>query len=346
MLLASCYAYDAGQGRWSGGAFLDADPVNTVGSVFASMDSLIASNPALVNETLGGGQRQRQRLLGEEHPAHRHLALQLQPLPQRPTNASQQQLTLNILAPSAGAAEFMRAALLDDTSRAIVQSAVAGATGALNLTAAVASVRLITLTYRRSYWALLWAWFAQNIRAVLACACTLMALTLLLSYFNAWKAARALAAGRQRAAGAAAKLKALHSWHLRTSARAVQAGEAVRWERVRQALLRELRRRLLQRAAAGEVAGGQRAARVVARVAAAWWEGGTAASARPPALRGKARALAGGYKAKSLAGIGRVKDVLQRHRLGGGGDAVLEVGGQRRGPAEEGREQPPHSVTV
>jgi len=210
---------------------------------------------------------------------------------------------------------------------------MANATGVTGLTATISSdsVHLITLTYTRALWLLVWEWFARNILNVLASACALIAVALALAGFSRIKAAREKAAREGREAALAAKLQALQegvrAGMERGSATQAAAWEAGRWGRVRGAVLTTLKQVIFQRAA-GAVAAQQHAAAEAAAAAAAAARLFSGAGAKKPFASSTSMAL----KLKSMAAIGKGRAVLQQQQQrgegaegGGGEDAVVHV---------------------
>ncbi len=287
---------------------------------------------------------------GAHHPPppRRRLSLQLKPLPYRPTNASQQQFSFNILTVSRGSADAMLATLKSADGRAAVASSVAADLASATNNATQFSVEvpdsasLVTLTYMRSLWSLLWEWFARNIFNVLAGGCALIAVSLLLACYGRCKRAREAAAAARKEAALAARLAALHEGARAGSARAGAAWEAGRWARVRRGLLAYLKHAVFQRVA-GVVVGGEQQRRAAAGAAAAVAAAAAAAAAVRAGGGGGGRRGGAGIaavasvaaratqllKARSLAAIGKGKAVLMQGgqlRLGGE-EAVVAVGG-------------------
>jgi hypothetical protein len=346
VFIASCYFWDAAARAGVMVAFTDIDAVNTVGNTYDSVDSLVASSGIAVDDAGNVTATEaavvgRQRALAlaaaapaqvsAPHPARRRLELVLQSLPPSPANTTQQMFTFNILGPTQCAVGTMARALLAGGGAAVVAASaaaqLANVTG-LDLTAAIApsSVTLISLTFSRSLWTLLWAWFARNIATVLAGAGSLAALALVLACCARLRGA----ARRRRREKADERLQArLRELQEAARARSMQAAAALagRWARVRRALLARLKAARFQRAAVMVAAEPRRRA---------------AADGAAATLRRSAAGALLTLKAKLEAGLSRGREVLHMQPVGAGGgerrgegvapgDAVLQVLGPRRG---------------
>lgn len=230
VLLAACSALSPTTGLPFTVLYTDSSPENTAGNAYASMAALMASKQVQVNETVaaGAGAGGSAGSGGRRAAGHsaRRLALQLQPLPPRAFNATQQQYTFNVLTATSATAEAMQLALIGpDTLPAVLDSVVtslANATGGGAYTAAVPadSVHLISMTYQSAFWMLLWDLFLRNIQRVVGGACAVVLVVLVLACFNTAKRAYALGARANREAALKRALEELQEANRASSRRA------------------------------------------------------------------------------------------------------------------------------
>ncbi len=251
-------------------AFNDSSPVNTAGNSAESIDALIdnlSSGGAAFNTSTTA--RRRRALLAaaggaRARAAGRQLELELQPGNPTAVPVNATALTFNIIATSPASAAGMAAALRDsaaggggDALAASIAKDASNATG-VPLGAAVdgASVKLITLTYKRSRWGLFLEWLRAKITLIIGCAAAVAVVFGCAVSLQRWRAAR----NRLRKAVARARAERAEAARTQRSKKGtLKKVDRARWRRVRIALLRYLRAAATSKAALGALALTERA---------------------------------------------------------------------------------------
>jgi len=188
-----------------------------------------------------------ERRLTAATAAARALALELQPgkaVQPPPGGAGKVQfLTFNLIAGTSGVATAMKGKLAKGSASVLaINSALAlsvgNATGmALSASVDSDSVKLITLTFTRSFWGIFLQWLWDNIMNVLAGSCSLICFTLLMACFNRIKRYRQQRHAEAKETRLQGILKGIQRQHRKS----------FRGMRLRRALLAYLRKAIRER---------------------------------------------------------------------------------------------------
>jgi hypothetical protein len=323
----------------------DSSPVNTAGNTAASIDDLIESltSSGAVFRVNTSNTRRRAMAFGGGGARRRRLELTLQPL--KPTWAAganatyATSLAFNIIAINPAAALTMSDLLKGSTSGGELardMSQVATNASGVQLDAEVdtSSVKLVTLTYKKSRWALFLEWLKAQILRIIACGVALIVCFCILVQVQRRKKARE----RQRKGAARAKAERLEVERAQKALKKTAAKvDRARWRRVRISLLHYLRASALSKAALGanelvERARERAVVRTMARVA----KGAETSGLRPlPHPRGEGdpgapHARSPRTRAHAHAGAGTA--VTTGDGGGGSGGGGVPHGGKGRRP--------------
>lgn len=250
--------------------FNDSSPCNTAGNSADSIDALIdnlSSGGAAFNTS---SNRRRRALLAaaggaRARAAGRRLELELQPGNPAAVPVNATALTFNIIATSPASAAGMVAALRDsaagggggDALAASIAKDASDATGVpLGASVDGASVKSITLTYKRSRWGLFLEWLRAKITLIIGCAAAVAVGFGCTVSLQRWRATRNR---RQKAVARALAERAEAARTQRSKKGTLKKVDRARWRRVRVALLRYLRAAATSKAALGALALTERA---------------------------------------------------------------------------------------